>query len=174
VIVSVLERRPSAEGEVWSTSVVGLQKLTGLRDIPDALPVDAPASALHLNTHYRHRAPMRDTFLDRLGHHDVEPGPPAELATSVVMDTFRFRLNCIDHYQATPTDLDPALRRDAGPTKRQAAPLVPVIRAFGATETGQKVCAHIHGALPYLYLEYTGSLEKDAGRHDTSPTHAPG
>ncbi|KAL5119469.1 DNA polymerase zeta [Pleosporales sp. CAS-2024a] len=77
------------------------------------------------------------------------------------MDTFRFRLNCIDHYQATPTDLDPVLRRNAGPTQRQGAPQVPVIRAFGATDTGQKVCAHIHGALPYLYLEYTGSLQKD-------------
>ncbi|KAH7078349.1 hypothetical protein FB567DRAFT_133332 [Paraphoma chrysanthemicola] len=77
------------------------------------------------------------------------------------MDTFRFRLNCIDHYQATPTDLDPILRRSAGPSQRHGAPQVPVIRAFGATETGQKVCAHIHGALPYLYLEYTGSLDKD-------------
>ncbi|KAH4179786.1 DNA polymerase [Parastagonospora nodorum] len=77
------------------------------------------------------------------------------------MDTFRFRLNCIDNYQATPTDLDPVLRRNAGPTKRQDAPQVPIIRAFGATETGQKVCAHIHGALPYLYLEYNGSLEKE-------------
>ncbi|KAJ4413199.1 DNA polymerase zeta [Didymella pomorum] len=80
------------------------------------------------------------------------------------MDTFRFRLNCLDNYQATPTDLDPVLRRGAGPSQksREQAPQVPVIRAFGATETGQKVCAHIHGALPYLYLEYTGSLEKDA------------
>lgn len=79
------------------------------------------------------------------------------------MDIFRFRLNCIDNYQATPTDLDPVLRRNAGPTQRQGAPQVPIIRAFGATETGQKVCAHIHGALPYLYLEYNGSLEKDVG-----------
>ncbi len=79
------------------------------------------------------------------------------------METFRFRLNCIDNYQATPTDLDPILRRSAAPSTRQSAPQVPVIRAFGATETGQKVCAHIHGALPYLYLEYTGSLEEDAG-----------
>ncbi|KAF2876901.1 hypothetical protein BDV95DRAFT_480820 [Massariosphaeria phaeospora] len=78
------------------------------------------------------------------------------------MDTFRFRLNCIDHYQATPTDLDPILRRGAAPSQRQTAPRVPVIRAFGATETGQKVCAHIHGALPYLYLEYNGRLDKEA------------
>ncbi|KAH7126951.1 hypothetical protein B0J11DRAFT_432216 [Dendryphion nanum] len=77
------------------------------------------------------------------------------------MDTFRFRLNCIDHYQATPTDLDPLLRRSTGSTQRQGAPSVPVIRAFGATESGQKVCAHIHGALPYLYLEYDGSLNKE-------------
>ncbi|KAL5444580.1 hypothetical protein PMIN07_000157 [Paraphaeosphaeria minitans] len=78
------------------------------------------------------------------------------------MNTFRFRLNCIDHYQAVPTELDPVLRRAPGPSQRQRAPQVPVIRVFGATETGQKVCAHIHGALPYLYLEYTGSLDQDA------------
>ncbi|EOA81418.1 DNA polymerase zeta [Exserohilum turcicum] len=77
------------------------------------------------------------------------------------METFRFRLNCIDNYQAPPTDLDPPLRRNPGPAGRLGAPQVPVIRAFGATETGQKVCAHIHGALPYLYLEYNGSLDPD-------------
>ena len=77
------------------------------------------------------------------------------------MDTFRFRLNCIDHYQAVPTELDPVLRRRPGQLQRHNAPLVPVIRVFGATETGQKVCAHIHGALPYLYIDYNGSLEQD-------------
>ncbi|KAF2805235.1 uncharacterized protein BDZ99DRAFT_396509 [Mytilinidion resinicola] len=78
------------------------------------------------------------------------------------MDIFRFRLNCIDHYQSAPTELDPVLRRGTGLSQRQNGPQVPVIRVFGATETGQKVCAHIHGALPYLYLQYDGSLEKDA------------
>ncbi|KAL1796931.1 hypothetical protein ACET3X_005471 [Alternaria dauci] len=77
------------------------------------------------------------------------------------MAPFRFRLNCVDNYQAAPTDLDPPLRRKVGSAGRLDAPQVPVIRAFGATETGQKVCAHIHGALPYLYLEYSGALEKE-------------
>ena len=87
------------------------------------------------------------------------------------METFRFRLNCIDHYQAIPTDLDPVLRRGTAQSQRQHVPRVPVIRVFGATETGQKVCAHIHGALPYLYLEYNGSLEKAAGglKHSQTP-----
>lgn len=80
------------------------------------------------------------------------------------MNTFRFRLNCIDHYQAPPTDLDPVLRRRADPSRREHVPQVPVIRIFGATETSQKVCAHIHGALPYLYIEYEGSLDKDEGK----------
>lgn len=42
-------------------------------------------------------------------------------------------------------------------------PKVPVIRVFGSTETGQKVCAHIHGAFPYLYIEYRGPLDKATG-----------
>src|SRR5690242_2840545 len=88
------------------------------------------------------------------------------------MDTFRFRLNCIDNYPAAQTDLDPALRRGNGPSQKslEASPHVPVIRAFGATETGQKVCAHIHGALPYLYLEYSGSLDEDVGKVAIGPT----
>ncbi|KAJ4259633.1 DNA polymerase zeta [Fusarium torreyae] len=74
------------------------------------------------------------------------------------MDLFRVRLNCIDHYQATPTRYDPQLRNDIRPSQISKGPKVPVVRVFGATETGQKVCAHIHGAFPYLYVEYEGGL----------------
>ncbi|KAL9087982.1 MAG: hypothetical protein Q9159_003337 [Coniocarpon cinnabarinum] len=70
-------------------------------------------------------------------------------------------LNCIDHYQATPSSFDPPLFGRHGSTQQKEAPTLPVIRVFGATETGQKVCAHIHGALPYLFIGYDGSLEQD-------------
>ncbi|KAK4692554.1 DNA polymerase zeta, partial [Lecanoromycetidae sp. Uapishka_2] len=79
------------------------------------------------------------------------------------MDRFRVRLNCIDHYQATPTEFDPQLPRSNRDTKAKPVPRVPVIRIFGATETGQKVCAHVHGAFPYLYVRYSGSLQTEDG-----------
>ncbi|KAM0130178.1 hypothetical protein ACHAO1_008056 [Botrytis cinerea] len=77
----------------------------------------------------------------------------------VAMDLFRVRLNCIDHYQAIPSQFDPRLKRNIEPSDLYKEPKVPVIRVFGSTETGQKVCAHIHGAFPYLYIEYEGSLD---------------
>ena len=80
------------------------------------------------------------------------------------MDLFRVRLNCVDHYQATPTDFDPKLLRIHRPSQPKVLPKVPVIRVFGATETGQKVCAHIHGAFPYLYIDYNGSLAPEDGK----------
>jgi DNA polymerase zeta len=80
------------------------------------------------------------------------------------MDVFRVRLNCIDHYQATPTKYDPVLRNDIRLSQLRREPRVPVIRVFGSTETGQKVCAHIHGAFPYLFIEYDGSLNPDDGK----------
>jgi DNA polymerase zeta len=82
------------------------------------------------------------------------------------MEIFRVRLNCIDHYQATPTEFDPPIPHGVGISQRNDRPKVPVIRAFGATETGQKVCAHIHGAFPYLYIEYKGGLGTDEGRYN--------
>lgn len=74
---------------------------------------------------------------------------------------FRVRLNCVDHYQANPGPLDPPLWGAASfsSTQRSSLPQVPVIRVFGSTETGQKVCAHIHGAYPYLFIPYSESLE---------------
>src|SRR3954468_3353585 len=80
------------------------------------------------------------------------------------MELFRVRLNCVDYYQAQPTPYDPQLRRNMSPSELQNEPRVPVIRVFGSTETGQKVCAHIHGAFPYLYIEYHGSLQPDVGK----------
>lgn len=79
------------------------------------------------------------------------------------MDSFRVRINCIDHYQSTPTRHDPQLRNDIRPSQAAKGPKVPVIRIFGSTETGQKVCAHVHGAFPYLFIEYTGSLAPEDG-----------
>ncbi|KAG8166676.1 hypothetical protein KVR01_002365 [Diaporthe batatas] len=74
---------------------------------------------------------------------------------------FKVRQNCIDFYQAAPTRYDPQLRSDVRPDQLSKEPRVPVIRIFGSTQTGQKVCAHVHGAFPYLYIEYTGSLAPD-------------
>ena len=79
-------------------------------------------------------------------------------------DIFRVRLNCVDHYQNNPTSLDPPLwgRYTSSSSQRSNQPQVPVIRVFGATETGQKVCAHIHGAFPYLFVPYTDPLDTDS------------
>lgn len=75
------------------------------------------------------------------------------------METFQVRLNCVDHYQANPSELDRQLPLSSdGSRPQKIRPNLPVIRVFGSTETGQKVCAHIHGALPYLYIEYKDSL----------------
>ena len=74
------------------------------------------------------------------------------------MDTFRVRLNCIDSYQAVPNDFDPPVPLHSAGDHAKDRPKVSVIRVFGATETGQKVLMHIHGAFQYTYIEYGGSL----------------
>lgn len=79
------------------------------------------------------------------------------------------RLNCVDHYQAVPSELDPPLPYGINTAGKDGKPKVPVIRVFGATETGQKLCVHIHGALPYLYIEYDGSLRPEEGQYRVLP-----
>ncbi|OCT48558.1 putative DNA polymerase zeta catalytic subunit [Cladophialophora carrionii] len=76
------------------------------------------------------------------------------------MDTFRVRMNCVDHYQASPIDdFDPPVPLGGSLFDR---PRVSVIRVFGATPTGQRVLMHIHGAFQYTYIEYSGSLASAA------------
>ncbi|KAH8703727.1 putative DNA polymerase zeta catalytic subunit [Talaromyces proteolyticus] len=87
------------------------------------------------------------------------------------MEPFRVRLNCVDYYQATPTEFDPRVPFGNGVAQSTHRPKVPVIRAFGSTETGQKVCAHIHGAFPYLYIEYRGGLGTDEVRNSIRNLH---
>ncbi|KAK2629656.1 hypothetical protein QTJ16_000476 [Diplocarpon rosae] len=70
------------------------------------------------------------------------------------MDLFRVRLNCIDHYQSAPSKFDPILRSNIKPSQIAKEPKVPIIRVFGATETGQKteVGAYIYRL--HLSIDY--------------------
>lgn len=97
---------------------------------------------------------------------DIVNSPKSIIMTTTISTfprPFRFRLNCIDYYQTSPSSLDPVLPVPAPSTqiKSYADVTVPIIRIFGATETGQKVCAHIHGVFQYLYVEYNGSVEEN-------------
>ena len=77
------------------------------------------------------------------------------------MDIFRVRLNCLDYYQATPTRFDPPVPLTSRNGNIKHKPRVSVIRIFGATETGQKVLVHVHGAFQYCYIEYSGGLGQE-------------
>lgn len=69
----------------------------------------------------------------------------------------RIRLLNIDTYQASPGPLD---RHDCAFTAPGSTlHKVPVIRIFGVTDGGQKVCCHVHQVYPHLLVEYKGSLE---------------
>ncbi|KAL9114223.1 MAG: hypothetical protein Q9227_001645 [Pyrenula ochraceoflavens] len=85
------------------------------------------------------------------------------MADESPVDVLRVRLNCVDHYQSIPTDFDPDVFQNQGTGRRKDLPNVSVIRVFGATESGQKVCLHVHGVFQYLFIEYVGSLDSSEG-----------
>ncbi|KAE8410893.1 hypothetical protein BDV36DRAFT_306610 [Aspergillus pseudocaelatus] len=87
------------------------------------------------------------------------------------MEPFQVRLNCVDHYQAAPSEFDPPFPYRDPSTGKYDRPKVPIIRIFGATETGQKVCVHVHGAFPYLYVPYDGDLSPEEVRHAIRDLH---
>ncbi|KAE8374406.1 hypothetical protein BDV26DRAFT_43415 [Aspergillus bertholletiae] len=87
------------------------------------------------------------------------------------MEPFQVCLNCVDHYQAAPSEFDPPFPYRDPSTGKCDRPKVPVIRIFGATETGQKICVHVHGAFPYLYVPYDGDLSPEQVRRATKDLH---
>ncbi|XP_044259688.1 DNA polymerase zeta catalytic subunit [Tribolium madens] len=63
------------------------------------------------------------------------------------------RIVNVDYYMSAPIqDWDVMYSDFRGSSISQ----VPIIRIFGSTETGQKICLHIHGVFPYLYIPYDG------------------
>lgn len=86
---------------------------------------------------------------------------PATEAPPAADSIIRFRLS----------DLDTFMSRDSEPYDLRVSPFmtskgeklraVPVLRIFGATDQGQRVVAHVHGAFSYVYIEYKGSLDPD-------------
>lgn len=84
----------------------------------------------------------------------------ATTTASVPTPLFRVRLINIDHVLTAPGPLDRA--ESAFNAPGQLLRRVPVIRIFGATPAGQRVCAHIHGVFPYCYIPYRGSLKPDS------------
>ena len=70
---------------------------------------------------------------------------------------FRVRLINIDHVMQEAGPLDRTETAfSSNPLKR-----VPVIRIFGATPAGQRVCMHVHGVFPYCYIEYKDKLDPE-------------
>ena len=71
----------------------------------------------------------------------------------------RVSLNQIDYTVGPP-----------GPLDNTDLPVVPIIRVYGNSSTGQKTCLHIHQVFPYFYIDYTGSFKPKDGKSTQTET----
>ncbi|KAI1286929.1 DNA polymerase zeta catalytic subunit [Halotydeus destructor] len=73
-------------------------------------------------------------------------------------DVFKVRIFTCDHYLGKPINgLDELYSQFNGcETSR-----VPVIRVFGVTESGEKVCLHVHGVYPYFCIPFEAERHID-------------
>ncbi|XP_055679121.1 DNA polymerase zeta catalytic subunit [Lutzomyia longipalpis] len=80
------------------------------------------------------------------------------------------RIVSVDHYLAPPNPkFDVAYSEFRGAAVKR----VPVIRVFGSTANGDKVCAHVHGVFPYLYVPVeSGESDAALGQFAYQITHA--
>ncbi|KAI7963511.1 hypothetical protein MJO29_003938 [Puccinia striiformis f. sp. tritici] len=74
----------------------------------------------------------------------------------------RFRLIQLDTLNISPSESSPqCLRTSPFLPRGQHLYKVPVVRMFGATQAGQRVVAHVHGAMPYFYVQYEAGIGPD-------------
>lgn len=91
----------------------------------------------------------------------------AELRGDVPVDSssIRFRLTQLDTHNISPSESSPlCLRTSPFLPRGQQFYKVPVVRLFGATQAGQRVVAHVHGAMPYFYVQYEAAIDPDTGQ----------
>ncbi|KAI8374784.1 hypothetical protein BD560DRAFT_393226 [Blakeslea trispora] len=86
--------------------------------------------------------------------------------------TISIRIAHLDHYMAKPGPLD----RSFSPFCKRRLNKVPVIRIFGSTRAGQKVCLHVHQVYSYFYISFPisldGDIEKEVFQFGTSLNEA--
>jgi DNA polymerase delta subunit 1 len=81
------------------------------------------------------------------------PTPPADWAAKAVA----FQWIDIDNYDGEPLTEHP--RRGAGLILPGAhTGVVPILRVFGVTGSGNSVCAHVHGYTPYFWTAPPGPM----------------
>ncbi|KAJ1028431.1 hypothetical protein NDA16_001598 [Ustilago loliicola] len=99
------------------------------------------------------------TTTDSAAPSDTAPTRTEKIDPTSFDPFFRVRLINIDHILTLPGPLDRT--QCAFNAEGQTLRKVPILRIFGATPAGQRVCLHIHNVYPYCYIQYKGSLDPD-------------